>query len=384
MTRVGIVELVHALPVRTTVTLGKKSTVQRGREQWIPCIVDGSTVPSREDPETSRALQHMIANGGGASTLELRQWGVPRAAVERMIRRGQIVRQVRGRFRLPPPQSQDAWAARRSDHLMSAASVAGRDGVLALRTAALAWQLPVARFPDAVELIRPPGSRRPPGTRLVRRDLDADCLVEMRGLQVTNLERTSVDLALDLPTPEALVTLDAAIRRGADRRVMVKLLQQMGSARGSIRGRQAIAWADGHSESALESRGRGELMVRGAPRPLSNVTFRMGEVEFRIDHWWPDLAMGGEADGALKYSSDEGQPTDLWREKLRQEWFEDELGLPVLRYIDREVRFASQGLYARFVRKRARAAQQLWVPPSGLQIVQTPLPGVPHEDPTSR
>ena len=114
---------------------------------------------------------------------------------------------------------------------------------------------------------------------------------------------------------------------------------------------------------------------RGAPRPLCNASFRMDATEFRLDHWWDKVAVGGEADGALKYSSDQGRPRALWEEKLRQEWFEEHLQIPFLRYIDQEVRLAPDGLYARFVRKTEFRASGLWTPPPGLEIFQRPVPG---------
>lgn len=257
---------------------------------------------------------------------------------------------------------------------MAAAALSGQDRVLGLRTAALAWGLPVSSFPSRVELVRPPGSRRPSTARVVRRALDVDMVSLVKGVPVTCLERTAVDVSLDLPSPQALVTVDAALRRGADRRLMQKMLNNMGSVPGVGQARTTLQWADGHSESALESRSRGELLVRGAPRPWCNVSFRIDDLEFRLDHWWKGLALGGEADGALKYSSDQGNPAVLWKEKLRQDWFEDEVGLSVMRYIDREVRLAPRGLYARFARKLERCSGQVWVPPTELEIFRRPLP----------
>jgi len=87
------------------------------------------------------------------------------------------------------------------------------------------------------------------------------------------------------------------------------------------------------------------------------------------------LVVAGEADGTLKYSDDEGASRVLWREKLRQEWIEDVLGLSVLRYIDAEARLTPDTLYARFQRKAARAGGALWLPPDGLVIVHEALPG---------
>ena len=119
--------------------------------------------------------------------------------------------------------------------------------------------------------------------------------------------------------------------------------------------------------------------MRGAPRPMCNVTFRLGPVEFRSDLWWGHLQVSGEADGALKYDMRQGGERTLWKEKRRQEWFEEVIDVPVLRFIDEEVRLASSDLYDRFVRKVDRRDASLWVPPAELEIFQRPPPGIDRE-----
>ena len=55
--------------------------------------------------------------------------------------------------------------------------------------------------------------------------------------------------------------------------------------------------------------------------------------------------MAGEADGALKYDMRLGGDRTLWKEKRRQEWFEEVVDVPVLRFIDEEVRLAPADVY---------------------------------------
>ena len=248
------------------------------------------------DAEVVEALRRMRANGGGATRSDLTAWGVGRAVVERMVRRGCILRSARGAYRLPAPASADIWQQRRSLHLMTAASLGGPDRVLAIRTGALALALPVPGVPRLPEFIRPPHSRALLDARVVRRVLAPEDVTVVNGLPVTTIERTAVDVALDLPTPQALVTVDAALRRGADPQVMLEILDRVGRVPGVSRARTTLDWGDPYSESALESRGRGELMTCGAPRPLCNVSFRIGSTEFRSDLWW-DRPAGGRRGG---------------------------------------------------------------------------------------
>jgi hypothetical protein len=197
----------------------------------------------------------------------------------------------------------------------------------------------------------------------------------VNGVPVTNLERTAVDIALDLPTPEALITVDAALRRGADPSLMAAILADLGPVPGCHRARQTLSWGDAHSESPLESRGRGELLLQRVPRPWSNVTFRFEGVEVRPDHWWDELGIAGEADGRGKYDRPMATADPIWTEKLRQEWLEEALGILVVRYVDREIRHAPTEVAARWRRREARRAGEPWQPPSGLEIFQRPLPG---------
>jgi hypothetical protein len=98
-------------------------------------------------------------------------------------------------------------------------------------------------------------------------------------------------------------------------------------------------------------------------------------VEFRTDHWWNDLGIAGEADGRGKYDGPTAPVEPIWSEKLRQEWFEEELGILVVRYVDREIRRVPADVAARWRRREARRAHQLWVPPSALEVFQRPIRG---------
>ena len=111
-----------------------------------------------------------------------------------------------------------------------------------------------------------------------------------------------------------------------------------------------------------------------APRGLGATSVSASTTtEFRVDKWWPGIPLVGEADGALKYSGDKDVGA-LWQEKLRQEWFEDVLGLSVFRYVDREVRLNPDGLFERFTRRAEKASARRWTPPARLEVFQRPPP----------
>ena len=333
-------------------------------------------VPLTPDDVCNHVVQQLAAVGGGASRAELHRWGVDRAALNRLLRRGMVHRQGRGYYVLPwAGHDDDRWRRERSEHLRRVSAAANSEKVAGLRSAALAWGLPVSSVPPLPEILRPAHAASLQGTRVVRRPPDPEHIVLINTVHVTSLERTAVDVSLDLPTPQALITVDAVLRRGADLHLMMTLLRSLGPVHGCRRAHQTLIWADGHSESPLESFGRGRLLLQGIPQPSSNISLRLDGQEFRTDHWWDDLGIAGEADGRGKYNLPTSSHDTLWAEKLRQEWFEDALGLSVVRYVEREVRLAPHAVAARWERRAAQRLSKPWMPPVGLEVFQRPISG---------
>lgn len=312
--------------------------------------------------------------GGGTTTAQLIGWGLSTGKIDRLVRDDQLVRVARGCYRLPSTAGDDYWAQLRSDHLKSLAAQITSDAVAGLRTAALLWDLPVSDMPTRPEVIRPPRSHRPRGLRTVCTTLTVADVEIVDGIAATTMARTAVDLALDLPIPQALVTLDAALRKGIRRELMTEILLRRRAVAGSIKAHQAIEWADPYAESPVESRGRGELLIRGVGRPECNLTFLFQGEEFRPDAYWKGRGLTGEADGRGKYGRERWVEEPLWSERLRHQWFEDELGMKVFRWVDREMRYAPDAAAARWQRLAERPDVRRWVPPPGLEIVRRPLP----------
>jgi hypothetical protein len=287
-------------------------------------------------PDVVRWLEQ---RGGGASRADLLGRRLTSVDLARYTRRGLLTRVRRGYYVLGAASSQsdqtdlDAHQRQSRDHVRAASSLSRPDQVAALRTGALVWNLPVSCVPPKPELIRAPGSSRPAGTRVRFADLGDQHVVRHRGIWVTSLVRTAVDLALDLPEPESLITLDAALPRGVGRSSLLTHLAERGAVRHARRARRAIEWADRHSESPLESRCRGELLLDGVPRPECNLRLRFDGREIRPDLLWRELGIVVEVDGRGKYD----RPDVLWQEKRRQDWMESELGLIVLRMTHDEI-----------------------------------------------
>lgn len=193
-----------------------------------------------------------------------------------------------------------------------------------------------------------PGRRN--GVRYVRAVLPDHHVADDLGYSATTLERTAVDVAREHAMPGSLATMDAALRqliavesaglmdlrdavrdlelRGLARSKVAEVLAECGQVRGVRNARECVDVADPAAESPLESMSRGVLLNAGIPRPDCGVPVSGSDGRlYWADMLWRDTCTIGECDGVLKYTD----PSDLYREKLRQEALE-EAGWRVVRW----------------------------------------------------
>lgn len=79
--------------------------------------------------------------------------------------------------------------------------------------------------------------------------------------------------------------------------------------------RAAVPWVDVRLENALETTSWGRFIDAGVPMPVPQVWLRGASgCWYRVDFWWEEFGLIGEADGMVKYRS----PRDLAEEKSRQ------------------------------------------------------------------
>ena len=146
------------------------------------------------------------------------------------------------------------------------------------------------------------------------------------GLRLTNPARTAIDIARMSTIPEALICLDAVLRRTIEHTLYdatsLRLAVHDHSARqkafagvnsvittqyrwtGVTSASSALRFADPAAESALESQSRGVLIAGGVPRPECGmpVTGASGRV-YWVDMLWSQHGVIGECDGAVKYTA---------------------------------------------------------------------------------
>jgi hypothetical protein len=148
----------------------------------------------------------------------------------------------------------------------------------------------------------------------------------------TRVERTAIDLAREHGITAGVVALDSALHTGMTN--FDALHEDLGRCvrwPGVRRAREAISLADHRSESVLETRSRLKLREFNIPTPdlQRSIGNNWGRFVARVDFYWDEFGVVGEADGAMKY--DGTDPTPLLAEKKRQGALED-LDLEVVRW----------------------------------------------------
>jgi very-short-patch-repair endonuclease len=134
--------------------------------------------------------------------------------------------------------------------------------------------------------------------------LPDDHVTTVLAVPVTTVARTVMDIARTTGFIEGVVTADSALRSHAALKVQFAIiLEDCLQWRGNVRAREVVGFADGRSESALESIARVRFAEFQVPRPALQVNIR-GESGFigRVDFCWPEYRTIAEADGALKYA----------------------------------------------------------------------------------
>lgn len=260
-----------------------------------------------------------------------------RARLEKSRREGQVVR-VRPGVYLPLPTGEGHALRREAEVLASVRGVVERLTTsywLSHETAALlwgCWTWRLGRLVHVTQLANPSVRRdadlttRRHWTALPERDRS-----DLDGVPVTSLERTVVDCARSLPAPSALVVADSALRLGAEVRLLDQILDESAGKRGVVQARQILQLADARSESPGETLVRWTALDVGLPPLVPQFPVITWLGEFRLDLAWPELRIGLEFDGAVKYAGGMGDPRERLLAEKRREDALRESGWTILR-----------------------------------------------------
>jgi hypothetical protein len=281
--------------------------------------------------------------GGMITAAQCRRFGANPAVVRRLLRSGRWRRSRRGVYRDTGFQPDRLSGPAAAHHTRCAALLAalGPGVAISHTSAARLLELPLPPdTPDEVVLTRRPPARTNrfgPATRVHVLGFAHAEVHHVQGVPVLAGARLVLDCCAVLSPPDALAVADAAQRRALVTPAELAAERRRRPARPGNRAAAAVLdRADPLAETWLESISRWWLAEAGLPRPVLQQRFtdESGAVRARVDFWFPELRIVGEADGALKYT----EPGALYAEKRREDWLRDHHGVEVVRWVTAEMR----------------------------------------------
>ena len=306
-----------------------------------------------------RRIPHMP---GIFTTDDLLARGASPRQIQVMVRRGALVRLARGVFATADLADRLHTAPGDQALLRAAAALAtsGPGAVASHQTAAQIHGLPLlAQQSPQVTLTRPPGVGSHTAKRAVRvhvAHLVGGHVSQRLGVPVTTVARTVIDLARELDFAAGVVVADSAVHRLlTSKRELRQVLAYCRRWPGVSRAAQVVEFADGLTESVLESIARVAFRTLGLPSPELQVEIWGDGGEFigRVDFLWRRFRTIAEVDGALKYEDPKRARAQLWRDKMLRR-----AGYEVEHFTWREVLHAGEAvgppLRAAFRRGRQR------------------------------
>lgn len=251
-------------------------------------------------------------------------------ALRRDVDSGAVIRLRRGAY-----VARSAWEglSARERHILRIRAVvemAQRPAVVAGPSAAALWGMPISGdWPEDVTLLDEwlGGGRSEPGVRRTAAGQRTARTVEIRGIRVTTLARTDIDVARRLQLPDAIGSVDWARWRHNPLRTTPEELRDevelVGVHSGKRNLERVVGFSTDLSDSFGESECRAVIDLLGFERPVLQKRFVDREGEMFPDFYWGSVGVAAEFDGKTKYAREEftrGDPAEVvWREKKRQD-----------------------------------------------------------------
>ena len=214
----------------------------------------------------------------------------------------------------------------------AAVSVVNRRVPVSHRSAAALAGIPLIDAPKRVCATFPRDRRGDiPGVHLHHGRLFPGHVIKLGRILLLSPARTVIDLGCELGVDAATAAADSALRDGlASRDDLTAALDLCAGRPGVCASARAVQLADPRAESVLESLSRLRIIDSGvaAPDPQVRIFDHAGRFCGRVDFYWDEFGVVGEADGMGKYEEGLESLTD---EKKRQGRLED-TGLIVVRW----------------------------------------------------
>jgi hypothetical protein len=190
-----------------------------------------------------------------------------------------------------------------------------------------------------------------------------------KGVPVTSLARTVVDVARAESFANAVVVADSALSAGLAPSTLDEVATRCAGWPGGAAARRVVRFADGRAATPLESLSRVAFDELGVPAPELQVEiWDHGLHVARVDFLWRAQHVVGESDGRSKYNSVQ----DLYEEKRREERLRD-LGFEVVRWDWAAAYRPDAGFGATIQRALRRGALNTLAPGVTLRTTSVPL-----------
>jgi very-short-patch-repair endonuclease len=253
-----------------------------------------------------RIIERIASRSHGVVTRrELLDAGVSRHEIEHRLRTGSLIRTYRGVFRVGhrAPSLEASYVA--------AVRACGERALLAGRAAGHFYGLARGAAPPPEVLA--PGSRRVSGIRVRQtREIDPRDATVHRGIPITSLPRTLVDLAGLVSGQElAGACHEAGVRYGTTPKQVRELLDRRRTSRGAGRLRRILDGDDPITISKLERNFLELVREAGLPLPVTNKSAGGRRVDCR----WPEARLTVEIDGYRYHRSRHAWERDRLRER---------------------------------------------------------------------
>lgn len=281
------------------------------------------------------------------TTAELRSAGLSSRQIERLVGKGALCPLLTGVYASAAAAAatiggaRDDRARQTGEHLLRVAAALKVTGSRSAgshypvagshQSAARVHGLGVVGHESApvIQITRAPGDRGSrkgrPGVLVHIAALPAEHVVSHRGVRLTSVPRTVIDLARVLPFGEGVAVADSALHAGlTNRTALATVIADCTRWPGLQRAREVTAFSDARSESVLESLSRAAFRQAGLPPPDLQVWVGDdGEIIGRADFLWRRYRTIGEADGAFKYQTPARARAQLERDaRLRAAGYE--------------------------------------------------------------
>jgi predicted transcriptional regulator of viral defense system len=248
----------------------------------------------KDSTGVDRALAELaLRQWGVVSLAQLRALGLGARAVQLRAQSGRLRRLHRGVYAI------GGSALPREGRHLAAVLACGPGAVLSHVSAAAHWELLTYDAPRP-EVTAPASRTSIPGIRLHRtHSLDARDTTTHRGIPITTIAKTLLDVAAQAPTSHLEHAIGQALRNQIyDHNAILDVLERHRGRRGTTSLRTATAGDPAFTRGELERRFRALCRRAGLPRPLSNVVVADADHHpHEVDFFFPAHRLVVEIDG---------------------------------------------------------------------------------------